>query len=274
MALPTEPVKLGVEAIEELSQHFSAFRHDVNNSVGLIGAASELMRYSPDASKRWTATLIEQPPRIAGKTREFIAEVERCLNIRNGGEPSWYRDLWRRTNAPPAEPAAAIELAPETVKAMHLELLQFNKELTQMAFTAAGADVMAGREPNVAREGLMAVLEQIGKVTRKFDQFAAVFEKGLGITSAPHRLLSGAPSGPLTLSAEAIGLFHRRLTNLQNDIHEHLDLLLELSRLARTAPEQLQSRAPQLAQHAPNISADIQKFSSEFDRTFGIVRGG
>lgn len=265
---------LSVEQIEELSQHFSSFRHDVNNSVGLIGAAAELMRYNPDAAKRWSMTMIEQPPRIAGKMREFIAEAERRLTIRNNDEAAWYRDLYQRTNAPPAEPEAAIELTPEAVKAIHNELLQFNKELTQLAFTASGADLLAGREPASAREVTTAVVEQLGKATRKFDQFAALFEKSFRINSAPHRLLTGLPAGPVTLSPDEVGLFHRRLTNLQNDIHEHLGLLLELSRIARTAPEQLQARAPQLAQHAPKISTDIQKFSAEFDRTFGIVRGG
>jgi hypothetical protein len=274
MALPTEPVKLGVEEIEELSQHFSAFRHDVNNSVGLIGAAAELMRYNPDAAKRWSTTMIEQPARIAGKTREFIAEAERRLTIRNGSEASWYRDLWPRTNAPPAEPAAATEIAAATVKALHGELLQFNKELTQLAFSASGADVLAGREPALAREGTAAVVEQLGKATRKFEQFAALFEKSFRVSSAPHRLLTAVPSGPVTLSPDVIGLFHRQLMNLQNDIHEHLALLLELSRIARTAPEQLQARAPELAQHAPKISAEIQNFSIEFDTTFGISRGG
>lgn len=274
MALPTEPVKLGIEEIEDLSQHFSGFRHDVNNSVGLIGAAAELMRYNPDAAKRWSTTMIDQPPRIAGKVREFIAEAERRLNIRNGSEASWYRDLWQRTNAPPAEPDAAIELAPDAVKAIHQELLQFNKELTQLAFAVSGADLLAGRDPASAREGTTAVVEQLGKATRKFDQFAALFEKSFRISSAPHRLLTGVPSGPVTLSPDEIGLFHRRLTNLQNDIHEHLGPLLELSRIARTSPEQLQARAPQLAQHAPKIATDIQAFSPEFDRNFGIVRSG
>jgi hypothetical protein len=273
MGLPMEPVVLSIEQIEELSQHFSGFRHDVNNSVGLIGAAAELMRYNPAAAKRWSATMIEQPPRIAGKTREFIAEAERWLTIRNNSEPTWYRDLWPRNNAPPAEPDAVVELDPETVKAVHYELLQFNKELTQLAFAISGADLLATRQPASGAELTPAVVDQLAKATRKFDQFATMFEKSFRITSAPHRLLTGVPSQPVTLAPEEIALFHRRLTNLQNDIHQHLVPLLELSRIARATPEHLQARAPQLAQHAPQISTDIQAFSGEFDKTFGIVRG-
>src|SRR4051812_32993389 len=123
MDLPAEPVTLSVQQIEDLSQHFSFFRHDVNNNVGLIGAAAELMRYSPDAAKRWSVTLIEQPPRIAGKTREFIAEAERVLTIRSLDEPAWYRDLWSRSNAAAAAPTGAVQLEAEVVKAMHHDML-------------------------------------------------------------------------------------------------------------------------------------------------------
>jgi hypothetical protein len=273
MALPAQPVTLSVQQIQDLSQHFSFFRHDTNNSVGLISAASELMRYSPDAAKKWSTTLIEQPPRIAGKAREFIAETERVLGIRNNGEPSWYRDLWSRSNAPSADPKSAVQISAEGIKAMHHDLLQLHKELTQLAFTVSGANSLAHHGAALAREGTNAAAEQLSKVTRKFDQLAALFEKSFGIESVPHRLLTGVPLNAVTISPDEIGLFHRRLTNLERDIHEQLNPLLELSQFARTAPEQLQSRAAELAPHAPQISALVQKFGGEFDKTFGLQRG-
>jgi len=273
MALPTEPLTLSVQQIEDLSQHFSFFRHDVNNSTGLIGAAAELMRYSPDAAKRWSVTLVEQPPRIAGKTREFIGETERVLTIRNSDEPAWYRDMWSRSNAPPAEPAAAVQVAPDAVKALHQELLAVHKELSQLGFTVSGTDALTGQASASAAMSAAIAAEQLSKTTRKFDQFAALFEKTFGVVSMPHRLLTGVPSAPVKLSPEEIALFHRRLTNLEKDIHEHLGPLLELSRLARTAPNQLQTRAAEFAPHAPEISVIVQKFGVEFDKTFGIARG-
>src|ERR1041385_3323566 len=260
MELPTEPLTLTVQQIGDLSQHFSFFRHDVNNSVGLIGAAAELMRYSPDAAKRWSATLVEQPPRIAGKTREFIGETERVLTIRTADEPTWYRDMWSRSNAPPAEPPKAVQVAPEAVKTMHHEMLNVHKELSQLAFMVSGADALGAQCPDSV--GLVAAVatEQLAKTARKFDQFAGLFEKTFGVASLPHRLLTGVPSAPVTLSPDEVLLFHRRLTNLERDIHEHLVPLLELSRLARTAPKELQTRAGEFAPHAPEISALIQKF--------------
>ena len=273
MALPEQPVTLSVQQIQDLSQHFSSFRHDVNNSVGLISAATELMRYSPGAAKKWSVTLIEQPPRIAGKTREFIGEMERALAIRANDLPSWYRDLWSRSNAPSAAPEAAVQLAPAEVEALHQELLQMHKELTQLAFTVSGADAFASLGAPLLAEGTSAATDQLSKVTRKFDQFATLFEKSLRTKSAPHRLLTGVPAGPVTLSPDQVGLLHRRLTNLERDTHEHLGSLLELSRMARTAPDQLQARAADLAPHAPKIAALVAAFGTDFDKTFGLQRG-
>ena len=273
MALPTQPVTLDVQQIQDLSQHFSFFRHDANNSVGLISAAAELMRYSPNAAKKWSTTLIEQPPRIAGKTREFIGETERVLGIRSNGEPSWYRDMWSRSNAPPAQPANAVQLAPGDVELLHQELLHLHKELVQLAFTVSGVDAVAFHRSELVREGTQAAAEQLGKVTRKFDQLAALFEKTFDVKSVPHRLLTGVPSNSVTLSPDEVSLFHRRLMNLEKDVHEHLAPLLELSRVARTTPEQLQTRATELAPNAPKIATLIQQFGVDFDKALGLQRG-
>jgi len=273
MASPTQPITLSVQQIQDLSQHFSFFRHDANNSVGLISAAAELMRYSPNAAKKWSTTLIEQPPRIAGKTREFIGEVERVIGIRASGEASWYRDMWSRSNAPPAQPESAVQLAPAEVEVLHQELLHLHKELAQLAFTVAGADAIAFYRADSVREGTQAAADQLGKVTRKFDQLAALFEKSYGVKSAPHRLLTGVPVNSVTLSPGELSLFHRRLTNLEKDVHEHLVPLLELSRIARASPEQLQSRAAELSPNAPKIAALVQKFGADFDQTLGLQRG-
>ena len=273
MALPTETLTLSVQQIEDLSQHFSFFRHDVNNSTGLIGAAAELMRYSPDASKRWSVTLIEQPPRIAGKTREFIGEVERVLTIRNKDEAAWYRDMWSRSNAPAAEPVAGVQVGPEVVKALHQELLNLHKEMMQLGFTVSGVEALTALIPTSAGVATAIAAEQLCKTTRKLDQLASLFEKTFSVVSMPHRLLTGVPAGSVALSPDEIALFHRRLTNLERDIHEHLGPLLELSQMARTTPGQLQARAGEFAPHAPEISALIQKFGADFDRAFGLARG-
>lgn len=272
MALPATPVTLGVQQIQDLSQHFSFFRHDVNNSVGLISAAAELMRYNPAAAKKWGVTLIEQPPRIAGKTREFIEEVERVLGIRESNS-SWYRDMWVRSNAPPCAPAAAAPLTPAQVESLHQELLNVHKELAHLGFAASGADAVAARKPDAASVGTAAVTDQLPKLMSRFAEFAALFEKTFGVQSLPHRLLTGVPAGSVALSPEEVGLFQRKLANLEQDIHEHLGPLLELSRLARGSPEQLQTRAPELAPSATKIAGAVQEFGVVFDKMFGLQRG-
>lgn len=271
MSSPTQSVTLDAAQIEELSQHFSYFRHDVNNSIGMIGAAAELLRYSPDAARRWTGTIMEQPPRIAGKTREFTQETRRVVGLRPADEPSWYRALWPRSMAGSSESDGLVSLDAEAVKAIYLEFVQLQKEISLLAFSVSGME--SGR-PEHAPEMAAGTSEQSGKVARKFNQFADLLEKKLGVRSEPQRLLTGAPTASVTLSPDQVSLLDRRLTNLERDIHGHLESLLELSRLARTVPDQLPARAPKLASKAPLISAEIQKFSADFDATFGIRRSG
>ena len=271
--LPAQAVTLEVSQIEDLSRHFSSFRHDVNGCLSLIVAATELIRYNPDVVKRMSATLAEQPPRIAGKIREFVEQCERTLGIRDPADPAWYPELSKRANLAPAGPETPISVTPEQVKAVHNELLQLGKELTQMAFIVSGGPVLMAADPACAEDVAGTAASQLAKVSRKFDQLAEKFESGFQASSAaPRRMMSGTPSGPMTLQPDQVALFHRRLTNLRRDLVEHLGPLLELGRLARNDPRAVQERAAEFAQQPPNISSEIAAFATEFDRFLGIVR--
>lgn len=81
MGLPTEPVTLSVAQIELLSRKLATLRHDVNNNLSLIVAASELIRYNPDMLKRMSATLVEQPPKISEQIARFSGEIDQMLGI-------------------------------------------------------------------------------------------------------------------------------------------------------------------------------------------------
>jgi hypothetical protein len=273
MGLPTEPIWIDVPQVEELARHFSSFRHDVNGCLSLIVAATELIRYNPDVVRRMAATLVEQPPKIAGKTAEFVAECERVLGIRPESDPSWYRDAWKRNNAAPGEPARPATVSVETARNLHGELLQLAKEIMQSAFIVSGNKALAEADPVAASDVPLTAVEQLSKLTRKFDQFAVALEEALGIHAPPpRRLASGSPSGPVTLRPEQVALFQRRITNLQRDMIEHLKPLLELSRLARLNPKEVQARASEFSQQPPKISAEVANFATEFDEIFGIVR--
>lgn len=273
MDLPTHPLILEAEQVEDLARHFSAFRHDVNGCLALVVAATELIRYNASVVNRMASTLIEQPSRIAGKTREFASQCERALGMRKEDEPSWYLDMWKRYNAAAGDPSSSISLSAEEGKRLHGELLAMAKELSQLAFTVSGASSLTSANPLLSDEVTRTAAEQLPKVTRKFATFADAFEAAMRIEPpAPKRLISGAPSGSITLAPEDVALFHRRLENLQRDIAEHLAPLVELSRLARENPAGIPARAQEFAQQPPKLSEEINRFATDFDRTFQIVR--
>ena len=81
MTLPTQSVTLTVEQITELNRRLSNMRHDINNHLSLVLAASELIRAKPHMADRMTATLVEQPPKIAAALQGFSTEFEQSLGI-------------------------------------------------------------------------------------------------------------------------------------------------------------------------------------------------
>lgn len=81
MTLPSQPVTLTVEQIDELHRQLSNMRHDINNNLSLILAATELLRHKPHMLERMTATLVEQPPKITQALGKFSAEFEKILGL-------------------------------------------------------------------------------------------------------------------------------------------------------------------------------------------------
>lgn len=81
MTLPTQPVTLTTEQINELNQQLANMRHDINNSLSLMIAATELIRHKPHMTERMTATLNEQPPKVTSSMQKFSAEFEKTFGI-------------------------------------------------------------------------------------------------------------------------------------------------------------------------------------------------
>ncbi|MEI7936657.1 MAG: hypothetical protein WCK27_08225 [Verrucomicrobiota bacterium] len=79
--MPSQPVTLTVEQLSELDRKLSAVRHDINNHLSLIIAASDLIRHKPQTTDRMMATLVEQPSKIAAILTKFSAEFEQALSI-------------------------------------------------------------------------------------------------------------------------------------------------------------------------------------------------
>jgi len=74
-------VTLSVEQIEELTHHLANMRHDINNNLSLIMAATELLRHKPQMLERMTVTLVEQPDKIIHALVKFSAEFERAFGL-------------------------------------------------------------------------------------------------------------------------------------------------------------------------------------------------
>jgi len=81
MALPTEPVTLSVQQIEELNRKLSNLRHDINGDLALVVAAAELIKLNPEILQRMLSTLLEQPPKIREKLDRFSGDLEKSLGI-------------------------------------------------------------------------------------------------------------------------------------------------------------------------------------------------
>jgi hypothetical protein len=81
MGLPSQPVTLNVEQLNELNRKLSNMRHDINNTLSLIMAAVELIRHKPQMTERMLATLLEQPPKIADTITTFSQDFEKILGI-------------------------------------------------------------------------------------------------------------------------------------------------------------------------------------------------
>lgn len=84
MQLPKESVTLSVAQLSELNQRLADMRHDINNYLSLIVAASELMRQKPHTAERMLATLADQPQKITSAVQKFTAEFETALKISRG----------------------------------------------------------------------------------------------------------------------------------------------------------------------------------------------
>jgi hypothetical protein len=82
MPSTTQTVRLTVEQIQELNQKLSTMRHDINNHLSLILAATELIRHKPQMAERMMATLCEQPAKISDSIAKFSAEFETTFRLK------------------------------------------------------------------------------------------------------------------------------------------------------------------------------------------------
>jgi hypothetical protein len=81
MGMPNSPVTLTPEQLVELNKKLSKMRHDVNNHLSLIVAATELIKFKPEMKDRVLGTLSDQAPKIVAEIQEFSKQFEEALGI-------------------------------------------------------------------------------------------------------------------------------------------------------------------------------------------------
>ena len=81
MGLPEKSVALSAEQVAELNKKLSAMRHNVNNHLAMIVAASELLKRKPEMMERMLTNIMQQPDKIIAEVRCFSDEFESALGI-------------------------------------------------------------------------------------------------------------------------------------------------------------------------------------------------
>lgn len=81
MGLPSQPLTLTVEQIDDLNKKLSTMRHDINNHLSMVMAAAELIRMKPDMAEKMTGRLMDQPAKITDLIKQFSGEFDKALGI-------------------------------------------------------------------------------------------------------------------------------------------------------------------------------------------------
>ena len=81
MGLPEKTVAIAPEQIAELNKKLSAMRHNVNNHLAMIVAASELLKRKPEMMERMLDNILQQPEKIISEVRSFSDEFEGLFGI-------------------------------------------------------------------------------------------------------------------------------------------------------------------------------------------------
>jgi hypothetical protein len=89
---------------------------------------------------------------------------------------------------------------------------------------------------------------------------------------APHLHRMGLPNGPVTLTPEQVAELNKKLSALRHDINNHLSLIVAAVELIKFNPEVANRMSGTLAEQPPKISEELGRFSTEFEKIFGITR--
>ena len=84
-----------------------------------------------------------------------------------------------------------------------------------------------------------------------------------------HRSMTKAQ---VTLNAEQIEELNQKLSHMRHEINNQLSLVVAAIELISLKPELRQKMIDTVTQQPPKITAEIVKFSKEFEQALGIMR--
>lgn len=80
------------------------------------------------------------------------------------------------------------------------------------------------------------------------------------------------PDKPVTLTPEQIADLNQQLSAMRHDINNNLSLIMATVELAKLKPDAIPRMINTLADQPAKVTESMRKFSSEFERVFGISR--
>lgn len=81
------------------------------------------------------------------------------------------------------------------------------------------------------------------------------------------------PAEPVTFSAQQIADLNRKLSEMRHTVNNNLAMLVAAIELIRRKPESAVKFADSMASQTEKMTEEIQIFSIEFEKAFGITRG-
>jgi hypothetical protein len=80
------------------------------------------------------------------------------------------------------------------------------------------------------------------------------------------------PTVPVTLTPEQLKELNQHLSHMRHEINNQLSLIVAALELLRFKPDMRDRMIETMSQQPPKITAEVAKFSTEFERLFGITR--
>jgi hypothetical protein len=87
-----------------------------------------------------------------------------------------------------------------------------------------------------------------------------------------HRHIMGIPNRPVTVSPQQLEELSQKLSKMRHDINNHLSLVVFAVEVLRSKPEMMERMTATLSDQPAKITADIAKFSADFEQLLGITR--